>query len=81
MIAYRQKDRVDVILANPQNYRIKESADLFLILMIHLLKDGDRAAIVLPEGYKAYSKTKPIRLSEFEPLKKWWNNRKVNEQA
>jgi len=62
---YRQKDRVDVILANPpfggvvannnennfpQIYRTKESADLFLILMIHLLKDGGRAAIVLPDG-------------------------------
>ena len=62
---YRRKDRVDVILANPpfggvvsnnnennfpQTYRTKESADLFLILMIHLLKDGGRAAIVLPDG-------------------------------
>ncbi len=62
---YSQKDRVDVILANPpfggvvsnnnennfpQTYRTKESADLFLILMIHLLKDGGRAAIVLPDG-------------------------------
>ena len=44
---YRQKDRVDVILANPQTYRTKKSADLFLILMIHLLKDSGRAAIVL----------------------------------
>lgn len=62
---YRRKDRVDVILANPpfggvvsnnnennfpQTFRTKESADLFLILMIHLLKDGGRAAIVLPDG-------------------------------
>jgi len=62
---YTRKDRVDVILANPpfggvvsnnnennfpQTYRTKESADLFLILMIHLLKDGGRAAIVLPDG-------------------------------
>jgi type I restriction enzyme M protein len=68
---YHQKDRVDVILANPpfgsvvsnnnesnfpQTYRTKESADLFLILMIHLLKKarpgvkGGRAAIVLPDG-------------------------------
>jgi type I restriction enzyme M protein len=29
----------------------------------------------LPEGYKAYSKTKPIQLSEFDGLKKWWHNR------
>ncbi|HCF9071211.1 N-6 DNA methylase [Pseudomonas aeruginosa] len=62
---YSRKDRVDVIIANPpfggvvsnnnennfpQTFRTKESADLFLILMIHLLKDGGRAAIVLPDG-------------------------------
>jgi type I restriction enzyme M protein len=62
---YTEKDRVNVILANPpfggivannnetnfpQTYRTKESADLFLILMIHLLKMGGRAGIVLPDG-------------------------------
>lgn len=61
----REKDRVDIILANPpfggtvangnegnfpMNFRTKESADLFLILIIHLLKQGGRAAIVLPDG-------------------------------
>ncbi|MGV0919266.1 N-6 DNA methylase [Empedobacter falsenii] len=163
---YKQKDRVDVILANPpfggvvsnnnennfpQNYRTKESADLFLILMIHLLKVGGRAGIVLPdgsltgdgvkqrirekllkdcrlhtivrlpnsvfqpyatvatnllffekvehnnekegyatqevwyyehrlpEGQKAYNKTKPIKESEFEPITAWWNNRQESE--
>ena len=35
----------------------------------------------LPEGYKAYSKTKPIQLAEFETLKSWWTNREANEQA
>ncbi len=35
----------------------------------------------LPENYKTYSKTKPIQLSEFEGLKKWWHNRKENEVA
>ena len=35
----------------------------------------------LPEGQKAYSKTKPIKLEEFEPLKLWWNNRVENEKA
>jgi type I restriction enzyme M protein len=35
----------------------------------------------LPEGVKAYSKTKPIQKSEFESLKKWWKKRKENEQA
>jgi len=62
---YKERDRVDVILANPPfggivannneknfplNYRTKESADLFLVLMIHLLKNGGRAGIVLPDG-------------------------------
>ncbi len=62
---YRQKDRVDAILTNPpfggvvangneknfpQNFRTKESADLFLVLMIQLLNDGGRAGIVLPDG-------------------------------
>lgn len=157
---YTRKDRVNVILANPPfggvvsnnnennfplTYRTKESADLFLILMIHLLKEGGRAAIILPdgsltgdgvkqrirqklledcnlhtivrlpnsvfqpyasvatnllfftkgeqtktvwyyqhklpEGYKAYSKTKPIQLVEFDGLKQWWSNREANEQA
>jgi type I restriction enzyme M protein len=35
----------------------------------------------LPEGVKAYSKTKPIQKKEFEGLKEWWNNRTENEQA
>ena len=155
---YKERDRVDVILANPpfggivannneknfpQNFRTKESADLFLVLMIHLLKTGGRAGIVLPdgsltgegikqrvrerlltecnlhtiirlpnsvfqpyatvatnllffekgkptkevwyyehklpEGQKAYNKTRPIRLEEFAPIKEWWNNRVEND--
>ena len=157
---YRQKDRVDAILTNPpfggvvangneknfpQNFRTKESADLFLVLMIQLLKDGGRAGIVLPdgsltgegvknrirkkwltdcnlhtiirlpnsvfapyatvatnllffekgkptkniwyyehklpEGQKSYSKTKPIRVEEFDPIKKWWKKRKESDFA
>lgn len=35
----------------------------------------------MPENYKAYSKTKPIQLSEFDNVKKWWNRREENEQA
>ncbi|NKQ38708.1 MAG: N-6 DNA methylase [Methanosarcinales archaeon] len=156
--SYTEKNRVNAILANPpfggivannneknfpQNFRTKESADLFLILMIHLLKQGGRAGIVLPdgsltgdgvkqrvrekllndcnlhtiirlpnsvfqpyatvatnllfftkgeptkeiwyyehrlpEGQKAYSKTRPIKVKEFEPIKKWWNNRKESD--
>lgn len=59
------KDQADVILANPPfgagiaegvetnfpaSYRCKESADLFVILMLQLLKPGGRCAIVLPDG-------------------------------
>ena len=59
------KDKVDVILANPPfgasvtdgvetnypaQFRTTESADLFLLLMIRFLRDGGRAAIVLPDG-------------------------------
>ncbi|MEP6645797.1 MAG: class I SAM-dependent DNA methyltransferase [Saprospiraceae bacterium] len=155
---YRERDRVDIIIANPpfggtvannnennfpSNYRTKESADLFLILMINLLKQGGRAGIVLPdgsltgdgikqrvrqrlleecnlhtiirlpnsvfqpyatvatnllffdkgkptkdvwyyehrmpEGVKAYNKTKPIRIEEFEPIKKWWKKRSESD--
>ena len=35
----------------------------------------------IPEGDKAYSKTKPIRSEEFEPIKKWWNQRTESEIA
>jgi type I restriction enzyme M protein len=157
---HKAKDRVDIILANPpfggvvannnennfpQNFRTRESADLFLILMIHLLKPGGRAAIVLPdgsltgdgvkqrirekwltdcnvhtivrlpntvfapyasvatnlcffekgtptkevwyyehklpEGQKSYSKTKTIRIEEFEAEKKWWLKRRKSDIA
>ena len=60
-----KQDQVDVILANPPfgasiadgvetnfpaTYRCKESADLFVILMLKLLKPNGRCAIVLPDG-------------------------------
>lgn len=63
--AIGRKDQVDVILANPPfgasiadgietnfpaTYRCKESADLFVILMLQLLKPRGRCAIVLPDG-------------------------------
>lgn len=35
----------------------------------------------LPEGYARYSKTRPLRNSEFEIEKQWWNNRVENEHA
>lgn len=34
-----------------------------------------------PEGYKSYSRSKPLRIEEFELEKKWWNNREQNEYA
>ncbi|AIF42179.1 N-6 DNA methylase [Virgibacillus sp. SK37] len=35
----------------------------------------------LPEGYKRYSKTRPLKANEFEVEKAWWNNRVENENA
>lgn len=29
----------------------------------------------MPEGFKAFSKTKPVELKHFEPVIEWWNNR------
>lgn len=29
----------------------------------------------MPEGYKHFSKTKPMQLSHFAPAEEWWNNR------
>nr|WP_067297739.1 class I SAM-dependent DNA methyltransferase [Marinobacterium profundum] len=66
LISWGPKERVDVIVANPpfggmeedgietnfpQAFRTRETADLFLTLFIHLLKDGGRAAVVLPDGF------------------------------
>lgn len=62
---YGPKDRFDVIMANPpfggsvkdgtranfpHEFRTKETADLFLVLFMHLLKPMGRAGIVLPDG-------------------------------
>lgn len=155
---WTNENRVDVVLTNPpfggmeedgveknfpQAYRTRETADLFLFLIMHLLRNGGRCGIVLPdgsltgegmkqrlreklladcnlhtiirlpnsvfqpyatvatnllffekgkptkdiwyyehrmpEGVKAYSKTKPIRVEEFEPIKKWWKKREQSE--
>jgi len=60
-----QADRVDVVLTNPPfggieepgieqgfpaDVRTKETADLFLVLIKHILKANGRAALVLPDG-------------------------------
>jgi len=34
-----------------------------------------------PEGYKSYSKTKPMRIEEFEPEKAWWEDREETDLA
>ncbi|MFA3918490.1 class I SAM-dependent DNA methyltransferase [Ruegeria hyattellae] len=62
---WTSKDAVDVILTNPpfggkeedgieqnfpQNFRTRETADLFLALIVRLLKQDGRAAVVLPDG-------------------------------
>ena len=158
--AYGPADRVDVVLTNPPfggteeggiemnfpaAYRTRETADLFLVLIMHLLKDGGRAALVLPdgflfgegvktrikeellrtcnlhtivrlpngvfapytgintnllfftkgesttdvwyyehqlpEGYKNYTKTKPIRIEHFAREQAWWDVREEHEHA
>ncbi|GJG85949.1 restriction endonuclease EcoEI subunit M [Gemmatimonadetes bacterium T265] len=63
---YAARDRVDVILTNPPfggeeeqgvesnfpaQFQTRETADLFLVLIMQLLKDGGRAAVVLPDGF------------------------------
>ncbi len=62
---YGPSDRVDIVLTNPPfggqeepgvetnfptNFRTRETADLFLALIVRLLKPGGRAAVVLPDG-------------------------------
>ncbi len=155
---YGPKDRVDAIVANPPfggvvadgtegnfpaRFKTKSTAELFLVLFIHLLKDGGRAGIVLPDGslfgegviteikkhlletcnlhtiirlpqgvfnpyagvntnllfftkgeptkeiwyyhmplpeeMKQYTKGKPIKDSEFDAVKEWWNKRVEND--
>ncbi len=64
-ISYGQSDRVDIVLTNPpfggreedgiesnfpKHFQTRETADLFLALIVRLLKTGGRAAVVLPDG-------------------------------
>ncbi|MBF0408755.1 MAG: SAM-dependent DNA methyltransferase [Candidatus Riflebacteria bacterium] len=158
---YGPRDRVDIVLTNPpfggmeedgiennfpKKYQTRETADLFMALIMHRLKhDTGRAAVVLPdgflfgegvkttlkkelltefnlntvvrlpkgvfspytnintnilffekggptkqvwffehpypEGYKSYSRSKPLLIQEFDLEKKWWNKRKETECA
>jgi type I restriction enzyme M protein len=38
-------------------------------------------ALPLPEGRKQYTKTKPLKFEEFQPVLAWWNNREENGHA
>lgn len=64
-VSYGSADRVNVVLTNPpfggkeeagiesnfpSHLQTRETADLFLALIIRLLKSGGRAAVVLPDG-------------------------------
>jgi type I restriction enzyme M protein len=64
-ISWGQSDRVDIVLTNPpfggreedgiesnfpKHFQTRETADLFLALIIRLLKPTGRAAVVLPDG-------------------------------
>lgn len=64
-VSYGSADRVDVVLTNPpfggreedgietnfpKQFQTRETADLFLALIIRLLRPGGRAAVVLPDG-------------------------------
>ena len=157
---YKANEKVNIVITNPpfggtikdgiemnfpSTLRTKETADLFLILIMHILKPDGRCGMVLPDGflfgegvktrikekllsefnlhtivrlpngvfnpyagirtnllffekgtptkkiwffehplpedYKNYTKIKPIRNSEFNLEKEWWNNRTENEFA
>src|SRR5438067_10638810 len=64
-VSYGQANRVDIVLTNqpfggreedgiesnfPKHFQTRETADLFLALIIRLLRPGGRAAVVLPDG-------------------------------
>jgi type I restriction enzyme M protein len=64
-ISYTQSDRVDIVLTNPpfggreedgiesnfpKHFQTRETADLFLALIIRVLQTDGRAAVVLPDG-------------------------------
>jgi type I restriction enzyme M protein len=157
LISWGPQERVDVVVTNPPfggmeedgietnfpaTFRTRETADLFLVLIMQLLKTGGRAALVLPDGFlfgegiktrikekllhdcnlhtivrlpnsvfapytgiktnllfftkgtptqdiwfyeqalpagvKAYNKTKPMKLQEFEAVTQWWGSEADN---
>jgi type I restriction enzyme M protein len=78
LISWVPGERVDVIITNPPfggneedgietnfpaAFRTKETADLFLVLIMQLLKEGGRAAVVLPDGF-LFGEDIKIRIKE-----------------
>jgi type I restriction enzyme M protein len=66
LISWGPKERMNVVVTNPpfggmeedgietnfpSAFRTRETADLFLVLIMQLLKSGGRAAVVLPDGF------------------------------
>ena len=156
VLDYTEDDQFDVVLMNPPyggsekadvknhfptDLASSETADLFMSVIMYRLKEGGRAAVILPdgflfgtdnakisikkklltefnlhtvvrmpgsvfspytsittnilffdrtgptketwfyrldmpEGYKHFSKTKPMKLEHFQPVLDWWDNRK-----
>ena len=35
----------------------------------------------MPEGYKAFSKTKPMSSKHFDQVREWWNTREESEHS
>ncbi len=63
---WKEEDKIDIILSNPPfggteedgtelnfpvEFRTKETADLFVALIINLLSKNGRAAVILPDGF------------------------------
>ncbi len=93
---YQPEDRVDAIVTNPpfggmeedgieknfpKTYSTRETADLFLVLIIHLLREEGRGAIVLPDGtllpngvFNPYAgiKTNLLFFTKGQPTKEIW---------
>jgi type I restriction enzyme M protein len=84
-----RKDRVDIVLTNPPfggteepgiesnfpaSFQTTETADLFLVLIMQLLKEEGRAAVVLPDGFlfgdgiKAHIKEKLLAECELHTI-------------
>src|SRR3989344_3464170 len=66
IIDYSDKDKVDIVVTNPPfggaeeegiennfpaEFRTRETADLFLVLIMKLLRDGGKCGLVLPDGF------------------------------